>query len=73
VLAKGAHAVLVVGDGVVGNRHEDAAESVVADAPRAKLEPIARASQERPLRDSRVREMLGDQTRHEHIMLLRKV
>jgi 16S rRNA G966 N2-methylase RsmD len=73
VLVKGGHAVLVVGDGVVGDRHEDAAAAVTTEAPRAKLEPLARASQERPLRDSRVREMLGDQRRYEHIMLLRKI
>jgi hypothetical protein len=72
VLRPGAHAVLVVGDGVVGERHEDAAEAVAAEAPRAKLQAMARASQERPLRDSRVRELLGDQQRFEHIVLLRK-
>jgi DNA modification methylase len=72
VLRPGGYAALVVGDGVVGERHEDAAEAVAADAPKAWLEPIARASQERPLRDSRVRELLGDQRRYEHIVLLRK-
>jgi SAM-dependent methyltransferase len=72
VLRQGGHAVLVVGDGVVGERHEDAAEAVAAEAPRAKLTAIARASQERPLRDSRVRELLGPQRRFEHVVLLRK-
>jgi SAM-dependent methyltransferase len=72
VLRPGAHAVLVVGDGVVGGRHEDAAAAVAEEAPRAKLTAVARASQERPLRDSRVRELLGPQTRHEHIVLLRR-
>jgi DNA modification methylase len=72
VLRPGGHAALVVGDGVVGERHEDAAEAVAADAPKAKLEALARASQERPLRDSRLREMLGNQRRYEHVVLLRK-
>ena len=72
VLRSGGHAVLVVGDGVVGERHEDAAEAVADEAPRANLAAVARASQERPLRDSRVRELLGDQQRFEHILLLRK-
>jgi methylase of polypeptide subunit release factors len=72
VLQSGGHAVLVVGDGVVGDRHEDAAEALADEGPRVKLAAVARASQERPLRDSRVREMLGPQQRHEHIVLLRK-
>jgi SAM-dependent methyltransferase len=72
VLRSGGHAVLVVGDGVVGERHEDAAEAVAAEAPKARLDAVARASQARPLRDSRVRELLGDQQRFEHIVLLRK-
>jgi SAM-dependent methyltransferase len=72
VLREGGHAVLVVGDGVVGEHHEDAAEAVAAEAPRAKLAAVARASQERPLRDSRLREMLGPLQRYEHIVLLRK-
>jgi SAM-dependent methyltransferase len=72
VLRHGGHAVLIVGDGVVGERHEDAAESLSEEAPRARLTAVARASQERPMRDSRLRELLGDQRRHEHIVLLRK-
>jgi len=72
VLRHGGHAVLVVGDGVVGERHEDAAEAVADEAPKAGLVAVARASQERPLRDSRLREMLGDQRRFEHVVLLRK-
>jgi hypothetical protein len=72
VLRPGAHAVLVVGDGVVGEHLEDAAEAVAADAPKAKLTAVARASQSRPLRDSRLRELLGEVPRYEHIVLLRK-
>jgi SAM-dependent methyltransferase len=72
VLRPGGHAVLVVGDGVVGERHEDAAEALAAEAPKARLTAVARASQARPLRDSRVRELLGPQQRSEHIVLLRK-
>jgi hypothetical protein len=73
VLRHGGHAVLVVGDGVVGGRHEDAAESLADEVPRAGMTAVARASQERPLRDSRLRELLGDQRRFEHIVLLRKM
>lgn len=72
VLRPGAHAALVVGDGVVGERLEDAAEAIAEDAPRAKLTAVARASQSRPLRDSRLRELLGPVPRYEHIVLLRK-
>jgi 16S rRNA G966 N2-methylase RsmD len=72
ILRPGAHAVLVVGDGVVGDRLEDAAQAIAEDAPRAKLAAVARASQARPLRDSRLRELLGPAPRYEHIVLLRR-
>ena len=65
-------AVLVVGDGVVGNRAEDAAGAVYRDARAAGLKMIARASQERPTRDKRLLEIFGDQPRREHILLLRR-
>jgi SAM-dependent methyltransferase len=72
VLRPGAHAVLVVGDGVVGNRMEDAAAAVAHDAPGAGFVPVARASQARPLRDKRLLALLGAQVRYEHIVLLRR-
>src|SRR6185369_1584651 len=72
VLRPGAHAVLVVGDGVVGDRLEDAAAAIAHDAAAAGLVPVARASQARPLRDKRLVALLGPQPRHEHILLLRR-
>jgi SAM-dependent methyltransferase len=72
VLRKGAHVVLAVGDGVVGDRLENAATAVATDAPSAGLEPIARASQARPLRDKRLIALLGPQPRYEHLLLLRR-
>jgi SAM-dependent methyltransferase len=73
VLRKGGHLLLVVGDGVVGDRPEDAAEAIAAAAPAAKLEPVARASQARPLHDRRLREIFGKEARREHLLLLRRV
>lgn len=72
VLKPGAHVVLVMGDGVVGLHPEDAAAAIADEAPGARLVPIARASQLRPLRDRRLLEIFGDQPRREHILLLRK-
>jgi SAM-dependent methyltransferase len=65
-------AVLVVGDGVVGNRAEDAAGAIHRDSRAAGLKLVARASQERPTRDKRLIEIFGDQARREHILLLRR-
>jgi SAM-dependent methyltransferase len=64
--------VLVVGDGVVGDRPEDAAEAIAADAPAAGLTPVARASQPRPTRDTRLRAIFGETPRREHLLLLRR-
>jgi SAM-dependent methyltransferase len=72
VLRPGGHAVLAVGDGVVGDRLENAAAALAHDAPAAGLQPVARASQPRPLRDRRLRELLGPAPRHEHLVLLRR-
>ena len=71
-LVPGAHAVLVVGDGLVGEQPEDAAAALAAEAPAADLLPVARASQTRPLRDRRLHEIFGATPRREHIVLLRK-
>jgi hypothetical protein len=72
ILRKGAHAVLAVGDGVVGDRLENAASAVAQDAAAAGLTPVARASQTRPLRDKRLIALLGPEPRHEHMLLLRR-
>jgi hypothetical protein len=72
VLRRGGHAVLVVGDGVVGDRLEDAAAALAHEAPAVGFEAVARASQPRPLRDQRLRDLLGPEPRHEHIVLLRR-
>jgi SAM-dependent methyltransferase len=72
VLRPDGAAVLVVGDGVVGDRAEDAAGAVARDSRAAGLRLVARASQERPTRDKRLIEIFGDQARREHILLLRR-
>jgi SAM-dependent methyltransferase len=70
VLAPGGHAVLVVGDGVVGDRAEDAATEIARAAPAAGLVPVARASQARPPRDRRLADVFNGRERREHILLL---
>jgi hypothetical protein len=72
ILAPGGAAVLVVGDGVVGDRPEDAPAAIAALADGAGLEPVARASQTRATLDRRLREIFGAQPRREHLLLLRK-
>lgn len=71
VLRPGGAVVLVVGDGVVGDQPEDAADAVAKDAPEAGLTFVARASQSRSTRDNRLRAVFGDRPRREHILLLR--
>jgi hypothetical protein len=72
ILKPGGAAVLVVGDGVVGDRPEDAPAAIAALADAAGLEPVARASQARATLDRRLREIFGAQPRREHLLLLRK-
>jgi SAM-dependent methyltransferase len=72
VLVPGGHAVLIVGDGVVGERLENAAISIADEVPPLKLTAVARASQPRPIRDSRLRELVGPAPRFEHAVLLRR-
>lgn len=72
VLRPGGHVVLVVGDGVVDGKPEDAAQETGHAAQDEGLDPIARASQDRPVFDNRVRAVFGDLPRREHIVLLRK-
>ena len=64
--------ILVVGDGVVGDQPEDAATAIATDAEAAGLSLIARASQGRPTRDTRLRAIFGETPRREHILLLRR-
>jgi SAM-dependent methyltransferase len=72
VLEPGGHAVLVVGDGIVGDEPEDAAGAVAAQGQELGLRLVAQASQERSAMDRRVRELFRGQPREEHIILLRK-
>ena len=73
VLAPGGHAMLVVGDGVVGGHAEDAPDAVASASHPLGLEPIARASQARPVIDNRLQAIFADRPRREHLLLLRKV
>jgi SAM-dependent methyltransferase len=72
VLRPGGHALLVVGDGIVDGRAEDAPDGVASAAAPLGLEPVARASQGRPIHDARVRAVFADRPRREHLLLLRK-
>ena len=72
VLKPGGHALLVVGDGIVDGRVEDAPDGVATAAAPLGLEPVARASQERAIHDQRVRAVYGERPRREHLLLLRK-
>jgi hypothetical protein len=71
-LRRGGHALLVVGDGIVDGRVEDAPEGVASAAAPLGLEPVARASQGRAIHDARVRAVYGERPRREHLLLLRK-
>jgi SAM-dependent methyltransferase len=72
ILRPGGHAMLVVGDGVVGDDPEDAPDAVASAAAPAGLEPLARASQGRPIIDNRLQKLFGPRGRREHLLLLRK-
>ena len=72
VLAPGGHAVIVVGDGVVGDVPENAQSAIWGAAPAAGLEPLAFASQIRPSHDKRIRDIFEDKPRSEHVLVLRK-
>jgi SAM-dependent methyltransferase len=72
VLRRDGHALLVVGDGIVDGRAEDAPDGVAAAAAPLGLEPVARASQGRPIHDARVRAVFSERPRREHLLLLRK-
>jgi len=72
ILAPGGHALLIVGDGILGNRPEDAPATIAELAAPLGLEPIARASQARPMHDRRLREIFQGHPRQEHLLLLRR-
>jgi SAM-dependent methyltransferase len=72
VLRPGGHALLVVGDGVVDGRPEHAPDGIAEAGAPVGLEPIARASQARPIHDRRLAEIFRDQPRREHLLLLRR-
>ncbi|HEX3903908.1 MAG TPA: class I SAM-dependent methyltransferase [Polyangia bacterium] len=72
VLRPGGHALLVVGDGVVGGHPEHAPDGVAAAGAAVGLEPIARASQARPIHDRRLAAIFDGRPRREHLLLLRK-
>jgi len=72
VLRPGGHALLVVGDGVLDGEAEDAPEGVARAGAPLGLEPVARASQARPIHDGRLRDIFASRPRREHLLLLRK-
>jgi SAM-dependent methyltransferase len=72
VLRPSGMAVLVVGDGVVGKKPEDAARAVAEAAEEAGLWLVASASQTRPPQNPTLRQIFGAQRRREHLLLLRK-
>jgi SAM-dependent methyltransferase len=72
ILRPGGRALLVVGDGVVDGRAENAPDSIAAAGAAVGLEAVARASQARPLHDRRLAEIFGGQPRREHLLLLEK-
>jgi len=72
VLRPGGQALLVVGDGVVGGQSENAPDGIAEAGAAVGLEPVARASQARPIRDKRLAEIFAGFPRREHLLLLRK-
>ena len=72
VVRPGGAVVLVIGDGVVGNQPEDAAEAMRLEAPKAGLLLVAGASQSRPPRDRRLGAIFAGHARREHMILLRR-
>jgi DNA modification methylase len=72
VLEKGGRAVLIVGDGVVGSRPEDAAEATAHAAEECGLHAVARASQARPPLSGAVARYFEGRARREHAVLLAK-
>jgi SAM-dependent methyltransferase len=72
VLRPGGHALLVVGDGIVDDRPEHAPDAIAEAGAPVGLEPVARASQARPIHDRRLAQIFAGQPRREHLLLLRR-
>jgi len=72
VLRPGGRALLVVGDGVLDGRPENAPDGIAEAGSAVGLAPVARASQARPLHDRRLAEIFADHPRREHLLLLQK-
>ncbi len=72
VLRPGGQALLVVGDGVVDGRAEHAPDAIAEAGAPVGLEPVARASQARPIHDRRLAEIFAGHPRREHLLLLRR-
>ena len=72
MLRPGGHALLMVGDGVVDGRADYAPDGVAAAGAKVGLEPVARASQARPIHDRRLAEIFSARPRCEHLLLMRK-
>jgi len=72
VLRPGGRALLVVGDGVLDGRPENAPDGIAEAGSAIELAPVARASQARPLHDRRLAEIFADHPRREHLLLLQK-
>jgi SAM-dependent methyltransferase len=72
ILRPGGRALLVVGDGIVDGHAENAPDGIAAAGAAVGLEPLARASQARPLHDRRLAEIFAGQPRREHLLLLEK-
>ena len=73
VLKPGGRVVLVVGDGIVGARPEDASEATAVAAMALGLRPVARASQARPPLSASVARLFAGFPRREHVLLFAKV
>ena len=72
VLRPGGRALLVVGDGIIDGRPENAPDGIAAAGSAVGLAPVARASQARPVHDRRVAQIFGERPRREHLLLLQK-
>ena len=72
ILRPGGRALLVVGDGIVDGRAENAPDGIAEAGAAVGLEPIARASQVRALHDRRLAAIFATHPRREHLLLLEK-
>ena len=70
VLARGGRAVLMAGDGVVGDRAEDAVAATSSAVEGTGMRLVAWASQAHPVMDRRLAAIFGGRPRKEHLMLL---